>query len=149
MYFTDRALELASTLAITIPGELPSPRTRNGSSDVEITRAAVTSVRRILDEPYVSDHGTAEGRLEAVTVHGNRQFVIFDELTGQRIECQFGHRIALDRILAGMEHRVSVTGEIRSRESGEILSVIATDFDIFPPDDDLPTAYDVLGILAG
>ena len=93
--------------------------------------------------------GTVEGTLEVFNVHGaRRQFVIYDELTGQRIECHFGHRIALDQITAGAERRVAVTGEIRSRESGEIVSVIATDIEVFPPDDELPNAADVLGILA-
>lgn len=147
-YFTDRALELATSLAASVTKEMPYIRTHNGASEVDVTRAAGLHAQRILDQPYLSDWGTVEGKLETVTVHGRRQFVIFDELTGQRIECQFAHRIALDQITPGMERRVAVTGEIRSRESGEIVSVVATNIEVFPPDDELPTADDVRGILA-
>jgi hypothetical protein len=147
-YFTDRALELTATLS-TITRDLPYVRTRNGAGTVEITKAAARHAQRILDQPYVSDMGTVEGRLEELNIHGRRRFVIFDELTGQRIECHFGHRIAIDDITRGVERRVAVTGEIRSRESGEIVSVIATGIEVFPPDDELPTADDVRGILAG
>jgi len=148
-YFTDRALELTTTLTQTITRELPDVRTRNGAAEVRLTRQAGTHAQTILDTPFVTDMGTIEGKLETVTVHGKRQFVIFDDLTGARIECQFGHRIALDQITAGMERRVAVTGEIRSRETGEIVSVIATDIEVLPGDDELPSSDDVLGILAG
>lgn len=146
-YFTDRALELTHTLATVFPPD-KAPSTRNGTAEAAITKQAGTHARHILDQPYISDMGTVEGKLEVLNLHGKRQFVIFDELTGQRIECHFGHRIALDQITAGAERRVAVTGEIRSRESGEILSVIATEIEVFPPDDELPNAADVLGILA-
>jgi hypothetical protein len=147
-YFTDHALELTTTLTKIIAKELPFVRTRNGAAEVDITAQAGLHARRILDRPYVSEMGTVEGKAQIVNTHGKRQVVIFDELTGQRIECQFGQRIALADVLAGMERRVAITGEIRSRESGEILSVIATDIEVLPTDDELPTANDVLGVLS-
>lgn len=143
-HFTDKALTLTATLS-TVP--LPWLRTRNGAAEVEITRSAGLHAQRILAMPYTSDFGTVEGRLEAVNVHGGRrQFVIYDDLTGERIECHFGHRIATDEIK--VDRRVAVTGEIRSRENGEIVSVIAERIEVFPPDDELPTSDEVLGILA-
>jgi hypothetical protein len=144
-YFTDRALALTTTLTTT----LPNIHVRNGGSLIEITRAAGTHAQTILDQPYLTEIGTVEGRLEIFNIHNRRQFVIFDELTAARIECQFGHRIALDDVLRGGGRRVAVTGEIRARESGEIISVLATHIEVFPPDDELASADDVFGILAG
>lgn len=147
-YFTDRALELTRALTSTLTAEMPSLTTRNGAAEVEITRAVGTHARTILDMPYLSDYGTVEGTLETVNVHGGkRQFVIYDDLNGRRIECHFAHRIASDEIR--VERRVAVTGEIRSRENGEIISVIADRIYTFDADDELPTSDDVLGILAG
>lgn len=145
-YFTDRALTLTHTLAEALPPDAPVARTRNGTAEVEFTRQAAVHAQRILDQPYLSEYGTVEGVLLSANVRGKRQFVMFDELTGQRIECHFGHRIAVDRIR--LERRVAVTGEIRSRESGEITSVVADDLEVLPLDDDLPTFDDVIGILA-
>jgi len=149
-YFSERALELATSLSTVLPASAAPIRTHNGSGEVEITKAAGLHARRILDQPYVSEIGTVEGRMETLNVHGRRQFVIFDELTAARIECQFGHRVASAAIAAGIERRVAVTGEIRSREWGEIISVIVASggFEVLPLDDDLPTSDAVLGILA-
>lgn len=149
-YFTERALELTTVLTRVLPASAPAIRTRNGAGEVEITQAAATHARRILDQPYVSEFGTVEGRLETVNVHGRREFVIYDEVTGARIECKFGHRVATETIGAAIERRVAVTGEIRSREWGEIISVVVArdGFEVIPTDDELPTTEDVLGILA-
>ena len=149
-YFTDRALEHTRTLSALLTKDFPVVRISNGHARAEISREVATHVSRVLEQPYVIDMGTVEGRLEAVNVHDRdrRIFVIFDELTAQRIECRFGFRIPMDTIRQGIERRVAVTGEIRSRESGEIISVIANEIEVFPDPDDLPTADDVLGILA-
>lgn len=147
-YFTDRALELTQTLSGVITENVPFVRIRNGTAEAEVTRAAGVHAQRILDRPYVSEIGSVEGRMEAVNIHGTkRYFTIYDDLTGSRIECYFARRIAVENIAKGIDRRVAVTGEIRSRESGEILSVVVTDLDVFPPDEDLASARDVFGIL--
>lgn len=151
-HFTERALRLTATLSTVLPANLPPPRTHNGTGEVEITKAASTHAERILAQPYISEIGTIVGTLDYMNVHdpNKRQFVIYDELTGDRIDCFFGHRIASEVIGSAFERRVSVTGEVRSREWGEIVSVIVArdGFEVLPADNDLPTFDDVLGILA-
>jgi hypothetical protein len=96
----------------------------------------------------VSAIGSVEGRLEGLNVHGsNRYFNVYDDLTGERVQCQFGHRIDVAKIGGAVERRVSVSGEIRYRETGEIVNVIAHSLDVFPQESDLPSADDVYGII--
>ena len=151
-HFSERALKLTTSLTKILPSTLPPIRTRNGAGDVEITKAAAKQAERILATPYVTEIGTVEGILKRFDVAdpSNRMFVIYDEITGAKIECHFAHRVASEVIGAAAERRVAVTGEIRSREWGEIISVIVhrDGFAVLPFDAELPTFDDVRGILA-
>jgi len=74
---------------------------------------------------------------------------VYDALTGERIRCDFAHRIEVSDIGAAAERRVAVHGEIEYRQSGEIVRVIATMLDVFPEEEDLPSPDAVRGILEG
>jgi hypothetical protein len=92
--------------------------------------------------------GTVEGRLEAVNVHGEqRHFYVYEALTGERVRCDFGRRMASEAIGLALDHRVSVHGEIIYRESGSIVRMTVQGLEVFPTEEDLPSADDVRGIL--
>jgi hypothetical protein len=100
--------------------------------------------------PGLTSIGTVEGYLEGLNIHGaSRYFSVYDDLTGERIQCHFPHRIKPDDIGLAIDKRVAVQGEIRYRETGEIVSVNAFSLDVFPSEDKLSTADEVLGILDG
>lgn len=147
-FFTDRALEKARDLAALVGDEMPKIRIRNGTGETDITRALATHVDTILNRATLTVIGTVEGRLESVTVHDRRTFSVYDLLTGERIECSFGHRIPLAAILGAMERRVRVHGAIRYRDTGEIVGLVAETLQPLPEDDALPSAHDVFGILS-
>ena len=124
-------------------------RVGEGVATTQMTADLSTHVEVILGNT-VTSIGTVEGRLEGVNVHGgSRYFAVYDDLTGERIQCHFGHRISAHDIGLAVEKRVAVQGEIRYRENGEIVSVNALSLSSFPPEHELPTADDVLGILEG
>lgn len=147
-HFTDRALEKARDLAALVGDEMPKIGVRNGTGDTDITKALATHVDTILNRATLTVIGTVEGRLESVTVHDRRTFSVYDLLTGERIECSFGHRILLATILGAMERRVRVHGAIRYRDTGEIVGMLAETLQPLPGDDTLPSARDVFGILS-
>jgi hypothetical protein len=145
-HYSDRVLETVREFA-SLAVEGTPIRVGNAAGAVDITSAIRLHVDQILAAPIVV-LGTVEGTLESVTVHDRRVFSIFDPLTRERIECHFAHRIQVEEIARALERRVSVTGEIRYRDSGEIASVRADELTVMPRDRDLPTADDVRGILA-
>jgi hypothetical protein len=130
---------------------------------VEKTRAQNNSLRiesQTLDAQFLANIeqmlggivraiGTIEGRLEAVNVHGGvRHFYVYDSLTGERVMCDFGHRVASEQVGHALEHRVAVHGEITYRESGSVVRMSAQSLELFPPEEELPSSDDVRGILA-
>lgn len=97
--------------------------------------------------PEVESIGTVEGSLEGLIIHGKRRFLIFDPLTGHRVTCYFTERVEWETVLKAFGKRVAVSGFLRSRRSGEKVSISATRLYEFPPDDELPRADAVRGAL--
>ncbi len=150
-YFTDRALERASELSHFVDERLPILRLRNGRTVTpDLSRQLATNAAQVLGEAEeLKSYGTVEGRLETLSVHGKRYFNVYDDLTGEKIECLFaGSDIETEEIGRAVDRRVSVQGEIAYRETGEIIRVRAEELEVFPREDELPAADDVFGILA-
>lgn len=145
-FFSDQALRLTSDLA-KFQRSLPI-RIAHGLIAADLGPDVVASAERMLIEEAVSEWGTVEGRLEALTVHRRRTFVIWDVLTNDRVECDFGYRIAVEDIGRATEKRVAVSGEITYDADGRVKSVRADEMFVFPDEADLPSADDVLGILS-
>ncbi len=117
-------------------------------SQVEVTASVARTVDTIL-EPSYHAYGTVEGLLELINAHGREPlFGVYDELTGRRVDCAIGNRIPLAEAAAAITHRVSVEGEISYRADGNIVRIAADRLVTFPPDESLPSARDVLGILS-
>ena len=142
-FFTDTALERARDVVTRV-------RRNDGLLSIDSTALdehVVANVNDVLGT-IITVIGSVEGRLEALNVHGtNRFFNVYDSLHGARIRCDFGHRIRADKVGAAAEHRVIVHGEVKYREDGEIVSVVARSLEVLPEEGSLPSADDVLGIL--
>jgi len=111
-----------------------------------ITRDVGHAVDRILAPSYHA-YGSVEGRLDAINVHRDRYFFVYDALTGDSIRCSFTRSLRLEQVAQAITERVLVEGEISYRRDGSIASVRAEALRIFPGEADLPTAREVLGIL--
>jgi hypothetical protein len=146
-HFSDLALEEARQLARLRGRGITHIEIRAGPTRTTVTSRLAANVEEVVGHA-IEANGSIEGTLEAVTVHGRRVFFVWDPLTGRRIECDFGHRIPAAEVGQAVERRVGVTGLLRYRENGTLTGIRAERLYIFPDDDDLPTADDVLGILA-
>ena len=145
-YFTDRALDLAYKISSAVSDELPVA-VRNGHAPVKITPQLAVNVEKVLGVPRESI-GTIEGRLEALNVHGkSRDFSIWP-MGDKVVKCFFGTRLDLDKdILPAVSKRVAAHGKIKTRPSGERVSLIVDDLRIIG---DAPASADeVRGILSG
>ncbi len=141
-YFSDAALEEAKALA-----NLASVSLKNGAARPALLNRKVAEHIDELIGPKITSVGTVIGRLEGLTIHGKKILVIYEQLSGRRVECVFPD-VMLDKALAGFNKRVSVYGTIHSRATGERLSVDVEEMEIYPPDSELPSAEDVRGILS-
>lgn len=148
-HFTDGALRSAKELVDVIGESVSSVTITGGEQEaVGLTKQLSVNVEEIIGARLES-FGTVEGYLEAISVHRKRQFYIYDLLTGRGVECFFGDRLPLDYVLSAFTKRVAARGLIRSRRTGEPVSIEVAEMTIMPGEDELPPADKVKGILAG
>jgi hypothetical protein len=150
-FFTDEALERARDLGREIGERVRGIKIYNGAVDAgrgELTKRTVANVEAILAEDEYEALGTVEGRLEAINVHARRYFNVYEDLSGARIECQFGSEIPAEEIGAAIGKRVSVYGTLVTRESGRVARVRVEELDVFPDPEHLPSIDDIEGIAA-
>jgi hypothetical protein len=94
------------------------------------------------------DFGTIEGRLEAIKdASGSLKIGVRDFLYPKAIVCDVPESM-IERVFASFRRRVELTGKIHYRRDGVPISIEASDLDVLPEDDELPSANDVRGILA-
>jgi hypothetical protein len=144
--FTDDALESARSLS-----ELSDRMDRLGVGDdstvVPITADIAANVERILG-PATESYGSVEGTLEGLNLHANaRYFTIYELLRGRSVRCHFADRIDTGDIIAALEHRVTVYGQVKYRRDGAEHSVVAEELHVFPDDRDIPPFGSLRGIL--
>jgi hypothetical protein len=150
-HFNDSALRSARVLGSIIGPDVTAVRLKgNGTVGrphaTVLTKQVVANVDEVIGTRLES-YGTVEGVLEAITVHGKRAFAIYEPLTNRRIDCFF--EMPTQRVFDAFEKRVAARGLIRSRRTGERISIQVHDLYVFPEEGSLPTADEVLGILGG
>lgn len=102
--------------------------------------------RQMLRRPSPREYGSVEGTLEALTIHGQDAFAVYDAITGKRIECVCDREM-LEQAIEHLGKRVLVRGEIRRPGDGKSKTVIVEGFrrlGVGP----LPQAEDVQGMFA-
>ena len=120
--------------------------TSEGAS-VEPTHHLTANVDLLIEPPVRAhhEHTTLRGWLQAVTIHGRRQFMIYDTLTDEGIACSFDAK-DLKRVLRSMNHIVAVTGRARYDDAGRPKSISVESFRKIKSVDKLPQMEDLKGI---
>lgn len=105
------------------------------------------SIKEAWDTDYY-DFGTVEGRLEAIKdASGSLKIGVKDYLYPKAITCNVPESM-IEKVFSSFRRRVELNGKIHYRRDGTPLSIEASELDILPEDDELPSAADVRGILA-
>jgi hypothetical protein len=144
-HFTDAALFRLRDLAKLRSPEIPAVKVGNGKGDtVSLSSRLIEHVDAVL-APEVESIGTVEGTVEGLIIHGKRRFYLYDPLTAKQIVCYFTPRVEWETVYRAFGKRVAVTGVIRSRISGEKVSLTANRLYVFPSEEELPAPEDVLG----
>lgn len=146
-HFSDSALRNARELAGLVNGHVSAVHVDSGSlGHASVTSKVLSHVDEVIG-PRFESYGTVEGVLEGVSIHGKRRFEIYDQLTGQKVECFFADRVPLEDVLGAFTRRVSARGILRTRQTGERISIEVQEFSVFPDDLELPDAERVRGLL--
>lgn len=142
-HFSDRALGLAKELANCATDDLQIA-VRNGTVGGKLTKQLSVNAEKVLGSPQES-LGTIEGRLEALSLHGSKDFSVWPP-GGTAIKCLFGSRLDLERdVLPAVNKRVAAHGRIKTRPNGERISVEVDELRVIGGEP--VSADDVRGIL--
>ncbi len=95
--------------------------------------------------PDYEEYGSIVGTMEMITVHEKRIFNIYDELTGNRVECRF-RADYLDQTKVALARRVEITGRIHYSGDNMPKTVTVDTIRVIPPQGELPQASDLEGI---
>lgn len=109
-------------------------------------------IARIVKEDWETkyfDSGVLEGRLEGIRdASGSVRIAIKDFLYPRAINCAVPDNL-LDSALQSFRKRVEIEGRIHYRKDGTPISIEAESIEVLPEDDELPSADEVRGIMAG
>lgn len=146
-FFNDKALEDARDLVRLRDGKAVSDiQVRRSRSRVTLNEKVEQNVDRILGGS-LAEVGAIEGKLEMISARNGLHVGIWDALTDRPVRCNITPEL-FDRVIAAFKKRVSVTGTIRYKPTGEPVSIDVEAIDIFPDAGRLPTADSVYGILS-
>ena len=152
-FFSDNALRLVSRLAaLSGPPEKPSGTSiqiLRGEKVAELSVTHSSIIDSYLDRQMLyKDWGSVEGIVTSLSLAKGYHFTITDILLRGSVSCSFDSKL-LSVLLKAFGQRVMVSGLIHYNTTGDIRRVEVEEVDVFRPDSELPTAYDVRGILAG
>jgi len=139
-FFNDKALEQVRALANAgVPLAV-----RNGGERVNFSAQSAANVEKVLGKVHES-YGTVEGGLEELTIHGSKEFGIWQP--HGKVRCLFGRYVTLEDVLQGVGKRVAARGTIRHRPRVGAISVEVESLRILDADD--VSAESVLGLCRG
>jgi len=115
---------------------------------VSIGPGIARAVREDMKGNYY-DYGVLEGRLQQIRdASGSIRIAVNDLLYPKSINCAVPEDL-LEIALQSFRKRVEVEGRIHYRKDGTPIGIEAENIEKLPEDDELPSADDVRGIMAG
>ena len=147
-HFSDQALKSASSL-VTLQGErIDRIELFSNEASIECDESIAANIRTIL-RPGREVLGSVTGMLEAMNSHSAFQFAIYEPVLGIRIVC----RVAPDapenlheKIVGLYEHRVRVSGLLRTNVKGEVRSARVDSIEELPSVQRFTKASEIAGL---
>lgn len=103
---------------------------------IEITQRAYHNLQQLIPEAYKSV-GSIEGVMEAISVHKRHFFIVYENLFGKAVTCEFHGLELLDKVKESLGRRVLVRGIVSRNSRSEPRSVrleSESDFQVFEHD---------------
>lgn len=149
-HFSDEALKTSRRLMeLVTESDAGRSRLQFGEEEVRPSTTLGEHVEALM-RGNLRSIGSIEGKLISVSAGGDGAYfiAILDRLRGRKVRCHIPDTMR-DRALSSFESRVIARGIIWSRNDGSAVRIDVRDFEVVPPDDQLPRADDVRGILRG
>lgn len=143
-YFDQRALRAARELA-SIPKQrkLTYVRFRSKGPEVPVSQLSADTAIRLLGQHQAL--GSVEGRLRTISDRGALQFVVFDSLYDNGVNCFMSEELA-EQAKDAFRKRVSVTGMIQYDPDGRPVSIRVDSIRVFKDVEELPPIKNLRGI---
>lgn len=143
-YVSHQGLSYAKSMLKTIGSNGISGIEVAYQSDVEhLTAQASVNVDLLLPTTHTS-LGSIEGRIEAISIHGDTKFVVYQDGTNKAVTCKFP-REWLDRVKAALGGRVSVAGVVHWNRRNEPVRVDGEDLREMKSREELPSIVQLAG----
>ena len=111
---------------------------------VEVSEKAAKTISELL--PAKTEAlGSVEGRLEAISIHGGKKFVIYHSISKKAVNCHFEQEGIMEKVLQSLGSRVIVSGEIFSNAKGEPVKVAVSGFGLIEGTGRIPTVAELTG----
>ena len=112
---------------------------------VQIDKKFETKVSEIIGPDELIE-GSLSGMLEWLNLHNTSVFHIYPVIGAKKVVCNFPKRLK-EKVKAAIDSHVEAYGELRYKKWGDFpYAMNVSDLDILPPDDELPTLFDLRGI---
>ncbi len=113
-----------------------------------MTRDLTQDVDEVLG-PVLVEGGSLTGKLEAINIHRKKRFTIYPTVGPRSVSCKFEETILTTAVSAFGKY-VAVHGELKYRKRDRFPHEIdAREIEIYPSPNDLPSLFDMRGMLEG
>jgi hypothetical protein len=90
--------------------------------------------------------GSITGTLEWINLHNMNRFNIYPVIGPKKVLCDFPRKLR-EKVKSAIDRHVEVFGELKYKRWGNFpYAMNVTDLEILPPDDELPTLFDLRGV---
>ena len=111
---------------------------------VDVSEKASKTINDLL--PVVRDSiGSVEGRLEEISIHRRKKFVVYHAVTKKAVNCLFHDDALLDRVIAALGERVVVIGNVFSNAKAEPVRIDVIEFQLLDSSRRIPTTAELTG----
>jgi len=90
--------------------------------------------------------GSVMGRLEMISVHRRPYFNVYDARTRRAVRCDFDREKDLEQVKAALGRRVLTAGILQRNRVGQTVRVKLSRLEVIPPEDQLPSVDDIVGM---
>jgi hypothetical protein len=117
----------------------------NSEQSISIDEVFKSKVTEIIG-PDERVEGSMSGTLEWLNLHNTNRFHIYPTIGPKKVDCDFPPPLR-DKVIAAIARYVLVIGELRYKKLSNFpYAIDVRDIEVLPPEDELPTLYDLRGI---
>lgn len=143
--FDHLALEQYKGLCANLKKNMSEITIVNSKYSIRITEQLARHIDEVIGVDIIEE-GTLDGKLETVNVHNRNVFYIYPVIGPKKVACTFPE-IKFDDVKKAIRCYVNIKGKLRYKKRESFpYAIDVIDFEIYPPEEELPTLEDLRGI---